>query len=152
MRGKFKTRHVVGLLVAVALVGAAVYVRATIFQPDARPAANSIVLIAPFQYEGAWVFTDLRAGLVREPFVAGVPEMIDVLVKDIPNAGEGFRLYFSAQPFPDHQKTLTWLSGSKGGNYYRMDDPEMDGWLCPALFAYYEKAPKHLYVKAEAID
>jgi len=26
----------------------------------------------------------------------------------------------------------------------------MEGWLCPALFKYFEKAPKEIYVKAEA--
>ena len=31
------------------------------------------------------------------------------------------------------------------------DDPPMEGWICPALFKYYDKAPTNLYVKAEAI-
>jgi hypothetical protein len=35
--------------------------------------------------------------------------MINVLVKDIPDAKNGFRLTFSAQPFPGHQYKLTWL-------------------------------------------
>jgi hypothetical protein len=35
-------------------------------------------------------------GLVQESFVGGVPEMIDELVADIPNARNGFRLLFSA--------------------------------------------------------
>jgi len=26
----------------------------------------------------------------------------------------------------------------------------MEGWLCPALFRYFDKAPPELYVKAEA--
>jgi hypothetical protein len=37
-----------------------------------------------------------------------------------------------------------------GGNYYRMDDPMMEGWICPAMFRYYQTAPKELYAKAEA--
>jgi hypothetical protein len=32
---------------------------------------------------------------------------------------------------------------------YRCDDPPMEGWLCPALFRYFEAAPPELYVKAE---
>ena len=86
---------------------------------------------------------------MREPFVAGVPEMIDVLVKDIPNASEGFRLTFAARPFPGFQKKLTWLRGDLGGNYYQLDDPPMEGWLCPALMKYYDQAPAELYVKAD---
>ena len=78
--------------------------------------------------------------------------MIDVLVKDIPDADDGFRLLFSANPFPGYQKKLTWLRGYSGGNYYELDDPRMEGWICPALFRYYRDAPKELYVKAEAMN
>ncbi len=56
--------------------------------------ANAIMVIAPYRHAGTWVFDDPRTKLVREPFVAGVPEMIDVLVKDIPEASDGFRLLF----------------------------------------------------------
>ncbi|WP_197527240.1 DUF6717 family protein [Pirellulimonas nuda] len=121
--------------------------------PGSRPSAraNAIMVIAPYRYQGTWVFDDASAGLVREPFVAGVPEMIDVLVKDIPDAEQGFRLLFSARPFPGHQKELTWLRGDSEGNYYSIDDPPMEGWICPAMFKYYAQAPEHLYVKAEPI-
>lgn len=118
-------------------------------QLSARPPQNSILVIAPYEYNGAWVFDDERAGLVREPFVGGVPEMIDVLVADIPDAKQGFRLTFSALPFPGYEKKLTWLRGDMGGNYYRLDDPPLEGWICPALFKYYQRPPPELYVKAE---
>ena len=54
------------------------------------------MVILPYRYGGTWVFDDKSVGLVREPFVAGVPEMIDALTADIPKAEEGFRLTFSA--------------------------------------------------------
>jgi hypothetical protein len=113
-----------------------------------RP-SNSLMVIVPYEYGGTWVFDDPATGLVREPFVAGVPEMINVLVQDIPGATNGFRMLFSTQAFPGYQKRLTWLRPESGGNYYRMEDPPMEGWLCPALFRYYREAPKELYVKAE---
>jgi hypothetical protein len=28
----------------------------------------------------------------------------------------------------------------------------MEGWLCPALFKYFESAPKTLYAKAQALE
>jgi hypothetical protein len=111
---------------------------------------NSIMVIAPYEHAGTWVFDDATVGLVQEPFVAGIPEMIDDLVKDIPNAKAGFRLLFSAQPFPGHQKALTWSRNDGTGNYYRLDNPPMEGWICPALFKYYDTPPEKLYVKAEA--
>jgi hypothetical protein len=112
---------------------------------------NELLVIAPYWYNGTWVFDDPGVGLRREPFVAGVPEMIDVLVKDIPDARNGFRLTFSARPFPGFQKKLTWLRGDSSGNYYQLDDPPLEGWICPALSRYYREAPRTLYVKADSI-
>ena len=118
-------------------------------QRRANLPANALMVLVPYRHAGTWVFDDPRAGLVREPFVAGVPEMIDELVAGIPGATNGFRLLFSAQPFPGYQKKLTWLRGDMGGNYYKIYNPPMEGWLCPAMFRYYQNAPKELYVKAD---
>jgi hypothetical protein len=113
---------------------------------------NQIIVIVPYWHaeSATWVFDDPRTGLEQEPFVSGVPEMIDYLVKDIPNARDGFRMLFSLSPFPGYQKRVTWLREEFGGNWYSCDDPPMEGWLCPALFHYFDKAPAELYVKAEA--
>lgn len=135
-------------VVLIAGVGIGVYL-AKGLGPAASP-GNAIMVVAPYRYNGTWVFDDEAVGLKREPFVAGVPAMIDVLVKDIPEADGGFRLLFSANPFPGHQKTLTWVRGDSLGNYYKLDDPPLEGWLCPAMFRYYKAPPKALYVKAEA--
>lgn len=110
---------------------------------------NQIQIIAPYFAHGTWVFDDDRVGLVQEPFVNGVPEMIDDLVQDIPNARQGFRLLFSTEPFPSFQRKLTWVREEMGGNWYRADEPPSEGWLCPALFRYFDQAPLELYVKAE---
>lgn len=49
-----------------------------------RPIINSLFVIAPYDYEGLWVFDDERVGLVQEPFVDGADTMIDAMVADIP--------------------------------------------------------------------
>ena len=115
--------------------------------------ANQIRVIAPYWLASVqtWVFDDPAAGLVQEPFVSGVPEMIDDLVAEIPQARQGFRLLFSAQPFPGFQRKLEWVREEWGGNWYRADQPPSEGWLCPALFRYFEQAPAELYVKAEPL-
>ena len=142
----------VGIIAAVAIAAALVVAWASGLLPKRGGSlpANALIVIAPYRHAGTWVFDDPSARLVREPFVAGVPEMIDYLVRDIPGATNGFRLLFSAQPFPGYQKKLTWLRGDMGGNYYKMEEPAMEGWICPAMFRYYQTAPKELYVKAEA--
>lgn len=111
--------------------------------------SNILRVIVPYWYEGSWVFDDPAVGLEREPFVAGVPEMIDDLVGQIPDAHAGFRLIFSDRPFPGFQKELTWVRQELDGQWYRVDDPSMEGWLCPALFKYFEAPPQKIYVKAE---
>jgi hypothetical protein len=118
---------------------------------SSHPPQNAILVIAPYRHNGTWVFDDDRFGLVREPFIAGVPEMIDALVADIPDAAKGFRLTFSANPFPDYDQKLTWVRGDMQGNYYRTVNPPMEGWICPAMFRYYEKAPPELFVKADPL-
>lgn len=137
------------IAVVLASVGDWAYVR---WASSARgPSSNAIMIITPYWYNGTWVFDDPAVNLRREPFVAGVPEMIDVLVKDIHEAKDGFRLLFSANPFPGHQKKLTWVRGDSEGNFYRLDDPPMEGWICPAMFRYYKAPPQALYVKAEPL-
>ncbi len=80
-----------------------------------------------------------------------VPEMIDGLVKDIPRARKGFRLLFSASPFPGYQIELEWVREECEGNWYRIKGQTLEGWLCPALFKYFRAAPKSLFAKAEPI-
>jgi len=114
--------------------------------------ANQILVIAPYWLEtvGTWVFDDDAVNLAQEPFVSGIPEMINELVADIPNAKTGFRLLFSAAPFPGHQRKLTRVREEMDGWWYSLDEPESEGWLCPALFRYFDQAPEEIYVKAEA--
>jgi hypothetical protein len=111
---------------------------------------NSISVIVPYKYEGMWVFDDPAVGLVREAFVAGIDEMIDKLVANVPDAAKGFRLIFSATPFPGYTLKLEWRREEYGGNWYYCPQFDMEGWLCPALFKYFPKAPPELYGRAEA--
>jgi len=111
---------------------------------------NAILTIRPYRHNDMWVFDDPAVGLVREPFVSGIPEMIDLLVSDIPDAARGFNMLFSAGSFPGAQASMEWVREDTGGNWYRWTDRNMEGWLCPALFKYFDSAPPRLYVRAEA--
>jgi hypothetical protein len=111
---------------------------------------NAINVIAPYKHLGMWVFDDPRVGLVQEPFVAGADTMMDLIAADIPDAEKGFVLIFSGTPFPGHQYRFDWLRADPdGGNWYRSEEYGMEGWLCPALFKYFEEAPKQIYVQAK---
>jgi hypothetical protein len=97
------------------------------------------------------MFDDPSVGLHREPFVSGIPEMIDLLVQDIAGAERGFRLVFSAQPFPGHQVEVQRTREEYGGAWYRWAAHNRDGWLCPALLKYFPTPPEKLYCKAEPL-
>ena len=96
------------------------------------------------------MFDDEKAGLDKEPFVAGADDIIEVMVKDIPNAENGFNLIFSSTPFPGHEAVFEWKREEAGGNWYSIRDLNMEGWLCPALFKYFEKAPSMIYAQFKA--
>jgi hypothetical protein len=108
---------------------------------------NALLVIEPYQWHGLWVFDDPRVGLDKEPFVSGMPEIIEQATRDIPNAAEGFVLIFSPQPFPGATVELDWVREESGGNWYRWTATGMEGWLCPALFRYFETAPRKLYAQ-----
>jgi hypothetical protein len=111
---------------------------------------NSIMVICPYLDNGTWVFDDPSVGLRKEAFVAGAPEILEALVarEKIENPQKGFRLFFSATPFPTQHLEVKHLKEEMGGNWYT--DPEgRAGWLCPALFKYFETAPKSLYLRVE---
>ena len=141
-------RHLIVLLIIIATV----FIVFTYIQRNLNASGNAILIIKPYWHNGTWVFDDKRVNLYQEPFVAGIPEMISHITKDIPNAKNGFRLLFSANSFPDYQMKLIWLREESGGSWYYLGDLKMEGWLCPALSKYYKKAPKEIYAKAEAIN
>ena len=110
---------------------------------------NSLGVLAPYKYEGQWVFDDESVGLKHEPFVCGIDSMLSNLVAAIPNAEKGFRLIFSANPFPGYTVELQWRREEFGGNWYFSPQFNMEGWLCPALFKYFTDAPAKLFGRAE---
>jgi hypothetical protein len=110
------------------------------------------MVIFPYLYEDTWVFDDQSVGLEKEPFICGVPEMINVLTNNIPNAEAGFKLVFSMNPFPGYQAELDLEREEYGGYWYQWKKEEKKGWLCPALFRYFDQAPEKIYCKAEQLS
>ena len=114
----------------------------------AAGSANALRVISPYRFGGTWVFDDEAVGLLREPFVAGIPEMIDRQVGDAGLSGRPFQVVFSAGPFPGALRLVRQQS-EMGGFWYSWEETRMKGWLCPALFRYFPEAPAELWVKIE---
>lgn len=111
---------------------------------------NEITIINPYWKHGTWCFTDDTIGVVDEAFVAGADTVISYLVRDIPNASQGFRLMFSENPFPEHDIVATHVeSDGYSGNFYKFEEKDITiiFWLCGCLLKYFDTAPKQIYVK-----
>jgi hypothetical protein len=113
---------------------------------------NQIFTIRPYLWEGVWVFDDLAVGLVREALISGMPELIRMATTEagIPNPERGFVALFSKDPFPGATVELQRVREECGGNTYSWRGQE--GWLCPALFRYFDRAPERLYVEVRAAE
>lgn len=109
--------------------------------------SNAILVIHPYKWEGVWVFDDERVGLFREPFVSGADTIIEEMAARIPDADNGFTLVFSASPFPGYQAEFERRRQEYGGNWYYSPELDREGWLCPALFRYFDDAPQKLYAQ-----
>jgi hypothetical protein len=129
--------------------------------------ANVLNVIKPYWHANCWVFDDASKGLEEESLEGrfeaelreirvlarliggGVTKMIDYLVKDMPDAREGFILLFSSQPFAGYRVELDRIAEENGGCLYRGKNYSAEVWLSPALFRYFETTPGSLYMKAE---
>ena len=116
---------------------------------------NALMTLRPYKWGTMWVFDDAAVGLRKEPFVSGIPEILDDLLAEnkINDPDNGYYLTFSATPFPGYQRVMDWTEAETGGNWYECENAageHKEGWLCPALFKYYDNAPKKLYAKVES--
>ena len=108
---------------------------------------NSIFSIRPYNYRGGWVFDDERVNLVKEPFIMGIPDMIERILLLKPEFNNGFTVLFSSTGIPEPDIILHKQEEEFDGNWYICEETKMRGWLCPALNLYYKEAPQKLYIK-----
>jgi hypothetical protein len=108
-----------------------------------------MLVIHPYKYEGTWVFDDPKVGLVQEPFIAGADVILDRMAEGVLDATAGMTLLFSSMPFPGAQFQFHWRREESGGNWYYSPQYQLEGWLCPALFKYFDRAPEEIYVQVK---
>ena len=103
--------------------------------------------IYPYKYKDMWMFDDGSVGLQQE--VLFTDQLIERATAKFKEPEKGFCLTFGSKPFEGYQYILNWKQEERGGNTYYCPELDAEGWLCPALFKYFIKAPKHIYVKVE---
>ena len=107
---------------------------------------NVLFTIRPYRHYSVWAFDDKSRGLLGEPFVGNINVMIDWLCSLV--GSREITLLFSDKPFPDYQLVLHRDRPEHGGAWYFMPTLKIEGWLCSALFKYFEIAPKNIYIQA----
>jgi len=110
---------------------------------------NALMQILAYRVNGGWSFDDDAMGLVAEPFVAGIPEMIDILAEQV-GATDRIILTFAPTEFPGAMIRLDRTKEEHGGNWYAWIGRHMQGWLCPALLRYFPQAPEVIHIAAQA--
>lgn len=110
---------------------------------------NGINIIKPYRYLDMWVFDDELRGIVQEPFINGADSILDIWAKNLSSIStvNSFLILFSEKPFPDYQYEISWIRKEFEGNWYKFAELNMDGWLCPALFKYFNKMPNEIFIR-----
>ena len=107
--------------------------------------ANSMMIIKIYKHCGTGAFTDKSKELAHEPFVCGIPEIIDLFISNHGDkTRETHKITFSDQNFPGAQGMLTKTHSEHSGTWYSYGKKE--GWLSPTVFKYFPKHPSEIYV------
>lgn len=110
---------------------------------------NAIRVIHPYKYFGTWVFDDPAKELDKEAFVSGADDIMSAASAGLQDPENGFDLLFSEKAFPGHQFCAEHVREELDGNWYRVESLGLEGWLCPALFKYFDTAPKKIFFQVK---
>lgn len=118
---------------------------------------NSMITIEIYRHAGTWCFTDEARGLLHEPFVLGIPKMIDKLIENIEDQKNKttYAITFSERQFPTCSTRLTKLEEEHGGAWYELNSESNTterGWLCPATLKFFSNFPDEIYFTLNAMN
>ena len=87
---------------------------------------NALLTIEPYRSGKLWRFDEPLLHLKGEPFVQGIPEMIDKMVEGIPGSDKSVRLIFSQRQFPGWRYRLDRRQEQHGGTGYSNEGLKME--------------------------
>jgi hypothetical protein len=114
---------------------------------------NQINTIYPYKTKSGWAFDDEEVGLKAEPFIAGIPQIINSLV----GKKKSFTAHISHSKIPKATGHLVKMSLDEVkfeeldeiDGWYKLEGTDMIGWLCPATLKYFKDYPDDIYFKIE---
>lgn len=115
---------------------------------------NHLFKLNAYFKHGLWMFDDEYRDIYEEPFVEGADRLFDEMSGRINDQSiTKCSIVFGHTPIPNAEVHAT-LSHGDGwdGHFYTVKrfNEDLAGfqfWLCPALLAFYEEAPKDIFVK-----
>jgi len=103
-----------------------------------------------------WCFDIPIVGIEDEPFVEGIPEIIEYHLgksnKTSSAKKTGVTVLFSGAATKPKEFTngnyfkLVKTKEENGGGWYKEPVSRYEGWLCPNLYQFFAKAPKQIHV------
>ena len=110
---------------------------------------NNLYIIEIYKYMQYWAFDYPELNIYKEGLVEGIDTIIDIAVKDFKDPNNGFICMFSKNPFPNYQIKLELkIRGNNvDGNTYHCPELNIDGWLCPCLYNFFDIEPDTIYLK-----
>jgi hypothetical protein len=103
-----------------------------------------------------WCFDIPIVGIEDEPFVEGIPEIIEYHLgksnKTTSAKKKGVTVLFSGAATKPKEFTsgtyfkLVKTKEENGGSWYKEPVSRYEGWLCPNLYQFFAKAPKQIHV------
>lgn len=113
--------------------------------------ANAMLTIEIYKHSKTWCFTDEQRDLLHEPFVLGIPEIINTVLNDnkLYEEDTNYRILFADQDFPMSHGVLNKIRAESGGAWYKYNDQE--GWLCPATLAFFADFPEQIHFRLEKV-
>lgn len=124
---------------------------------------NSLFTINAYRKHHMWMFDDESRDIKEEPFVFGADLMLDYASGSVKPDGsldeskDECTIVFSATPMPKNDIHIRlYEPDGMDGHFYEVVkfDQWQEGegfqfWLCPALLAFFDKAPENIYVKIQ---
>jgi hypothetical protein len=101
---------------------------------------NSMLQLSLYKSNSTWAFDDEKRSIVSEPFVLGMSEIITHYVPD----SDRCEVLFSIEKFPSC-RTLQLLNEDCNGGWYRDQDSNLQGWLCPVTRVYLNGIPDNIF-------
>jgi hypothetical protein len=116
---------------------------------------SGVYTVLAYHKHGLWLFDDAARGLLGEPFVDGMDEIIDQVSGCIPRTHESrafIRFVFADFEALGCESVLVRDEPVHDGYFYRLEGTDMRGWLCPETLKYFPVFPDRIHFRCEVLE